>query len=432
MDEVHTKQAKLVSDLPQTEDWSVLKTPLWIKQKKIANRIVYQPMEGCDAEPDGRPSALTFRRYLRFAAGGPGISWLEAAAVMPEGRANPRQLQLNEHTLDDFKRLCDQIKETSMRENGYAPFVSIQLTHSGRQSKPDGIAAPLIAYRHDLFEKTRPAEDKDVVSDDYLRRLTEALIRGAELAEKAGFDSADIKCSHAYLVSELLSAYHREGAYGGSLENRTRVLREAVRGAVQRCGSEFVISSRLNIYDGFPYPWGFGVKDDGSLTPDYSEAIWLVQELKKEGLGLLNLTMGNPYVNPHVNRPYRKGGYIPDEVPMVGVERMLTGVRCVAAAVPELPVVASAMTYLGENAPSVAAGCIENGWFSLAGFGRMSFSYPNFAKDVCAGQLNPRYLCKVCSKCTELMRNGGTTGCVLYDSELYAPLYRKYVMKKEV
>lgn len=418
--------------LPKTEDWSVLKTPVMINRYNVPNRIVYQPMEGCDAESSGCPSALTLRRYQRFAAGGPGIIWIEATAVMPEGRANPRQLQLNETTLDDFKRLCELIKETSLRENGYAPFVSIQLTHSGRQSKPNGVPAPLIAYRHALFEKTRPADDRNVVTDDYLKQLTEALIHGAELAEKAGFDSADIKCSHAYLLSELLSAYNRTGLYGGSLENRTRLLREAIQGAVERCGKHFVVSSRLNIYDGFQYPWGFGVKPDAPPEPDYSEACWLVQSLQKEGLKLLNLTMGNPYVNPHVNRPYSKGSYVPDEEPMAGVVRMLTGIRTVAAAVPTLPIVSSAMSYLGASSPSVAAACIERGWFTFAGFGRMSFSYPNFAKDVCGGQLNARYLCKTCSKCTELMRNDGTTGCVLHDSEVYAPLYRNLVLKKEV
>lgn len=432
MSEITTKEQPHHDDIPCAETWDALKRPLRIGSKEIHNRIVYQPMEGCDGECDGTPGDLSIRRYKRFALGGPGVIWLEATAVLPEGRANPRQLMLNEKTLDSYKRLCGMIKESCLRENGFEPFVCVQLTHSGRQSRPNGTPEPLIAYHNELFEKARPVSSDRIVSDEYLRQVTDALIHGAELAEKAEFDAADIKCCHAYLLSELLSAYSREGSYGGSLENRTRVLREAVEGAVQRCGREFVISSRLNIYDGFPYPWGFGTEPDGSLTPNYAEACWLVRELQKGGLRLLDLTMGNPYVNPHVNRPYRKGPYVPPEPPMTGVERMLSGVRQVAAAVPELSVVASAMSYLGMDAPAAAAGCIEKGWFSLAGFGRMSFAYPDFAKDVCEkGHLDRWQICAACSKCTELMRNGGTTGCVLHDAQIYVPLYRNYVMEKE-
>lgn len=119
--------------------------------------------------------------------------------------------------------------------------------------------APLIAYNNPIFEKDPISSDR-IVTDDYLDRVGEAPVNGAVLAEKAGFDGVDIKCCHRYLNSELLSAYNREGRYGGSLENRTRLLRESVKGAIDSCASNFIVSSRLNVYDGFPHPYGFGVK----------------------------------------------------------------------------------------------------------------------------------------------------------------------------
>ena len=420
------------SKLPNNQDWTALRKTIKVGNKTVNNRIVYQAMEGCDGTSDGAPDTLTFRRYQRYSAGGPGVIWIEATSVVPEGRANPRQLYICKETLDDFKRLCEMIKETGLRENGYEPFVSVQLTHSGRHSKPNGVPEPIIAYRNPYFEKKVAVTDENIISDDELDRVSEAMVNGARLVEQAGFDSADIKACHGYLLCELLSAYDRPGKYGGSFENRTRLLRESITEAVKSCSSEFVISSRLNIYDGFPYPYGFGTKLGCGLDPDYSEAKQMVLDLANAGVGLFNLTMGNPYVNPHVNRPSKICPYTPDEPAIAGVARMLTGISEVANVVKDrVPVVCSGLSYLAEEAPNVAAGCVGEGWFDFAGFGREAFAYPNIAKDICAGTTpDKKKLCVTCSKCTELMRNGGTTGCIIRDADVYAPLYKQYVLKK--
>lgn len=426
------QEKEIFGNLPHIDDWSSLRQKATVGIRTISNRVAYQAMEGCDGTPDGKPDTLTKRRYGRFAAGGPGIIWIEATAVMKEGRANPRQLYLDENNLDDFAALCEHIKSICMKENGFEPFVAVQLTHSGRYSKPNGTPAPLIAVHNAVFEEKNPLSESCIVSDDYLDKLCEKLVNAAVLAERAGFDAADIKCCHRYLLSELCSAYERPGKYGGSFENRTRLLREAVAGARSACGSDFVIASRLNIYDGFAYPCGFGTKENGGIAPDYSEACRLAQILEEEGIGLLNLTMGNPYFNPHVNRPYKRGGYIPDEKPIEGVERMLTGIRTVAASLPgHTPVICSGLSYLGADSPDAAAACIADGWFDFAGFGRMAFANPQLANDICvAGSVDPKKSCMACSMCTELMRAGSVTGCIVRDSEIYRPLYQQYVMKK--
>ena len=81
--------------------------------REVHNRVLFQPMEGCDGTADGAVDELTRRRYLRFAEGSPGIIWFEATAVCNEGRANPRQLYINENTLDSFKDTVSQIKAKS-------------------------------------------------------------------------------------------------------------------------------------------------------------------------------------------------------------------------------------------------------------------------------------------------------------------------------
>lgn len=425
------QKAELNVSLPFTEDLSVLATPYSIGNKTFPNRLICQAMEGCDGTLEGSPDVLTKRRYERFAKGGAGLLWFEATAVMEEGRANPRQLYIHESNLDDFKREVERIKEIGLKENGYEPVLIMQATHSGRYSKPNGVPAPLIAYNNPIFEKDNPIPKNQIVTDEYVDTVKENLIKGALLAQKAGFDGVDIKACHRYLNSEFLSAYERDGKYGGSLENRTRLLRESIIGAMQVCDKEFIVSSRLNVYDGFASPYGFGVKTDGSLDFDPTEPIWLLQQLRDYGVKLLNISMGNPYFNPHVNRPFALGGYTPEEHPLQGVERILNGIATLKKAVPEIAYISSGITYLGVAAPNVTAAFIQQGGFDFAGFGRTVFAYPQFANDILKnGGMKKENLCICCSKCTELMRAGGTPGCIIKDKEVYAPLYKEFCTRK--
>lgn len=427
MDEFNKQNKELDTGLLFEQNTEILKTPLNICGKTVPNRLVCQAMEGCDGTADGSPDTLTKRRYERFAKGGAGLIWFEATAVMEEGRANPRQLYITENNVDDFKRQVEAIKETALKTNGYEPIVIMQATHSGRYAKPQGTPAPLIAYNNPIFEKDNPILSDRIVTDEYLDRVGEALVNGAKLAERAGFDGVDIKSCHRYLNSELLSAYNREGRYGGSFENRTRLLRESIKGAVENCSNSFIVSSRLNVYDGFPYPYGFGVKTDGSLDFDPTEPDLLIKELYKYGVRLLNITMGNPYFNPHVNRPYAQGGYQPPEHPLEGVARMLKGIAKLKKANPQMAMICSALSYLGVAAPNVAAAYIQAGGFDVAGFGRTIFAYPDFANDILRnGSMDKNKICICCSKCTEIMRTpGGTPGCVIRDQEVYKPIYQK-------
>ena len=427
MEDLKRQAAELGLDF-RCGDTAVLAQPCEVGARTAPNRLVCQAMEGCDGTPEGTPGELTVRRYRRLAEGGAGIIWFEATAVLEEARANPRQLWLNEKDLDAFKRQAEAIREDAFRANGYAPLLVIQLTHSGRYSKPHGTPEPLIAYHNPIFEKNTPIADERIVTDDYLDRVGEALVNAARLSAEAGFDGADIKCCHRYLNSELLSAYERSGRYGGTLENRTRLLRESIAGAMQVCPSEFLVSSRLNVYDGFPYPYGFGVSPEGGTDFDPAEPAALLAMLEKTGVKLLNITMGNPYFNPHVNRPFAVGPYTAPEAPLAGVARMLNGTAELKKAAPGIKLICSALSYLGTAAPEAAAGYIENGGFDFAGFGRTIFAYPDFARDILqTGEIKKEKCCVCCSKCSEIMRAGSTPGCVIRDAAVYGPIYRASV-----
>lgn len=418
--------------LPLSEDLSALQREVKIDSKTAANSIAIQPMEGCDGTADGRPAELTLRRYDRFARSGAGLIWAEAVAITPEGRANPRQLWLTRDNLDEYKKFVAGIKETCMRENGFEPVVIMQATHSGRYSKPEGVPAPLIAYNNPIFEGDKPIAAERILSDDYLYGLIDKFGASASLAEQAGFDGVDIKCCHRYLNSELLSAYTRKGDFGGSLENRTRLLRSGVAAAQAATGSDFIVTSRLNVYDGFAYPYGWGVREGEGTEVDLTEPLELVRVLHQEmGMKLLDVTIGNPYFNPHVNRPYDGGPYVPQEHPLEGVARMAHCVAEIQRANPALKVISSGLSYLRQFSANLAAGELENGVCSIAGFGREAFAYPDFPQDIFQkGAMEPNKCCIACGKCTELMRAGSTAGCVIRD-EVYLPIYRRDVQDKK-
>src|SRR5512143_2924636 len=108
LDQLRQRIGELALALDVTEDLSPLLDPLQVGRYALPNRMVVLPMEGCDGTAEGAPDELTFRRYRRFAGGGAGLLWVEATAVVPEGRANPRQLWLNERSVDGFARMVEE------------------------------------------------------------------------------------------------------------------------------------------------------------------------------------------------------------------------------------------------------------------------------------------------------------------------------------
>lgn len=429
-EQIEARLAELGLTLPYAAELSALARPQHAGPLALPNAVAIHPVEGCDGSAQGAPEGLTRRRYERFARGGAGLIWEEATAVVHEGRANPRQLWLHEGTAGEFAALIDLIHASAADEFGaeHRPVVVAQLTHSGRYSKPEGIAAPIIAYRHPVLDPRHGLpEDYPVISDEELDRLQDAYVAAARVARDAGFDAVDVKACHGYLLYELLSAFTRDGSrYGGSYENRTRMVREVVA-RIRDEVPGIAIVSRLSVYDAMPFPHGFGMAPDGSMEPDLSEPVRLIAELAELGVCLVNVAYGSPYYNPHVERPYDTheiGGYIPAEHPLADIATMVEIHRDVAAQV-DMPLVATGFTWLREFSPYVAAALVEAGEAVSAGWGRMALAHPDFAREIIEqGALTPTKLCICCSSCTQIMRDGGRSGCVVRDHEVYEPIFR--------
>ncbi len=412
-----------------------LNQPLQLEDRTIGNRFCALPMEGWDCLEDGRPSELTKRRWERFGSSGAKLIWGgEACAVSCEGKGNPRQLMISEHSLTDIAEMREGLIETHRRKFGRSDdlFVGLQLTHSGRYAWPE----PKIVYNHPVLDVELGLEkDYPPLTDEQIKQVIRQFIEAAKLAEKAGFDFVDIKHCHGYLGHEFLSAETIAGSFGGSFENRTRFLTEIISG-IRAETKGLKIGVRLSVFDFVPfrkgqdgvgqpcrisgdYPFAFGADRTGQGI-DLTETIKLLDLLAGLDVELACATAGSPYYNPHITRPAMSpscGGYLPPEDPLVGVARLINAAAELKSQRPNMIIVGSAYTYLQQWLPNVAQAVIASKMADSIGLGRMILAYPDIVDDILNSRaLDKRRICLADSDCSTASRNGLVSGCYTRDS----------------
>jgi NADPH2 dehydrogenase len=404
----------------------------------IGNRICVLPMEGWDGTMDGRPTEFTLRRWRRFGSSGAKLIWGgEAVAVRPDGRANPNQLMINEQTLADLTALREALVASHLGRTDDL-LIGLQLTHSGRFARPTdkNRLEPQILYRHPLLDrKFGLPPGHALMSDDDIARLVDDYVAAARLAQRAGFCFVDIKHCHGYLGHEFLSAVDRPGRYGGSLENRTRFLREIVAG-IRANVPGLEIGVRVSAFDFVPFRPGpdrvgepepfegdtYRYAFDGNGTGvgiDLAEPRAFLDVLASLDIHLVCTTGGSPYYNPHIQRPAifpPSDGYLPPEDPLAGVARQIAVTAALKQHRPDLLIVGSAYSYLQEWLPHVAQHVVRTGQADFVGLGRMMLPYPDWCADVLAGRpLQRKRICRTFSDCTTAPRNGLVSGCYPLD-----------------
>lgn len=423
---------------------SPLAAPMQVGGVAVGNRWCIHPMEGWDANRDGSPSEFTLRRWRNFGRSGAKLIWGgEAAAVQPDGRANPNQTLATPDNRAGLSALLAELHVGHREQTGSLDelLVGLQLTHSGRFCKPadHGRWAPRIAYHHPLLDekfKIDPHDRGVVLSDDELERLIDDYVAAARLAAEVGFQFVDVKACHGYLLHELLSARVRPGRFGGDLAGRSRVLLtviERIRSEIP----ELLIGVRLSVFDTvpyrtsrevgepmayaglLPYEYGFGVDAADPLRFDLAEPIELMRTLAARGVAAINVTCGSPYYTPHMQRPAifpPSDGYQPPEDPLVGVCRQIAATRQCKAALPDVPLVGTGYSYLQDYLPHAAQAAVRNGWVDFVGLGRMVLSYPELPHDaLAAGKLQRKLVCRTFSDCTTAPRHGLISGCYPLD-----------------
>ena len=430
---------------------SPLRQPLSRAGITLANRIAIQPMEGWDATRDGNISESMLRRWHRLGTSGAKLIWgCEAAAVSHAGRANPNQLMVSAHTLKGLQQLRTALVEGHRETAGSDKdlLIGLQLTHSGRYCRPNEHAKPepRILYRHPILDRRLGlTADYPLLTDGEIGEIIADFVRAAHVAREAGFDFVDIKHCHGYLGHEFLSAHTRAGKYGGSLENRTRFLKETVDG-IRTNVPGLQIGVRVSIFDTVPftadparsstgklgpgipenyanlvpYRWGFGVDPSDPTKPDLAEGEQFLALLEKMQIHLVNVTAGSPYYNPHIQRPALyppSDGYQPPEDPLIGVARQMDATRRMKQKFPALIFMGTAYTYLQDYLPHVAQAALRAGWVDLIGLGRMALTYSEILWDASEGNtVQHKRVCRTFSDCTTAPRKGLPSGCYPLDS----------------
>lgn len=273
---------------------SRLMSPFSLRELTLRNRAVVAPM--CQySSVDGFANDWHLVHLGRFGIGGFGLVLLEATAILPEGRISYADLGLwkDEH-IAPLSRIVDFL-------HAQGTAVGVQLAHAGRKAStpvswngPDQLATPeqqeALGYQHWRPVAPSPvihADDPnfqtpDALDPEGIRRVIEGFVAAARRADEAGFDTVEIHAAHGYLLNQFLSplANHRNDEYGGSRENRMRLVLEVVTAvrAVWPQGKPLLV--RLSISDNSADGW------------QVEDSVVLARELKSLGVDAIDCSSG--------------------------------------------------------------------------------------------------------------------------------------------
>ncbi|MFF0816720.1 NADH:flavin oxidoreductase [Rhodococcus sp. NPDC003318] len=373
----------------------------------LRNRIIKS------ATFEGRtPNALVTDDLIEFhrrpSAGGVGMTTVAYCAVAPEGRTEYGQLWMRPEVVPGLRRLTDAV-------HAEGAAASAQIGHAGpvANAKSNGLTAlaPSASFNPMSMKVTRAATIDDIA------RITAAHADAARIAIEGGFDAVEIHFGHNYFASSFLSPKlnHRKDSYGGSLENRARMVRETALAVREAVGDRIAVLAKLNMDDGVP--GGFWI----------DEAIAVARWLEADGgLDALELTMGSSLLNPMylfrgdapvhefaeaMTQPVVKLG-----VKMVGRQFiraypyeplfMLEQARQIRAAVTMPLVLLGGVTDKAGMDTAMAEG------FEFVAMARALLREPDLVNRIAADE-RARSLCIHCNKCMPTIFSGAR--CVLVD-----------------
>ena len=264
---------------------SLLYSPFKIKGLTLRNRIVVSPM--CQySSIDGMANDWHLVHLGSRAVGGAGLIMTEAASVLPEGRISPDDLGIwkNEH-IEPLKRITDFIREQGAKS-------AIQLAHAGRKAS----TAPPWEGRYQVDASNRgwqtvapspipfnedDSEPKELTIEE-IQTVIEAFATAAKRSIEAGFDTIEIHAAHGYLINQFLSPLtnERNDEYGGSFENRVRLLLEVTRAIHNVIPDEMPLFVRISAHE-----WAEG-------GHSIEESVKVVKLLKENGADLIDCSSG--------------------------------------------------------------------------------------------------------------------------------------------
>ncbi|VVE33029.1 2,4-dienoyl-CoA reductase [Pandoraea iniqua] len=287
-------------------------TPLTLPNgTTIPNRLAKAAMEENMADADHAPSDALLRLYDAWARGGAGLILTGNVMIDAQAMTGPNGVVLQDDAhLERFRRWADTARAQGAQ-------IWMQLNHPGRQMQsalgqptvaPSAVALDLgsLSKRFAVPRELTPADIADVQA---------RFVRSAELADRAGFNGVQIHAAHGYLLSQFLSPLtnKRQDAWGGSLENRARLLIDVVRAVRQAVSPGFAVAVKLNSAD----------FQRGGFSADDAKRV--VELLNPLGVDLVELS-GGSYEAPAMQGQARDGRTLAREAYFLEFARDITAV----------------------------------------------------------------------------------------------------------
>ena len=243
--------------------------PLNLGGIRFSNRIIRSATFEGMADDSGRPQKELSQLYSNLAKGGAGAIMTSFTGVEPRGKAVAYMNMIDRDDLiDDYREITSQVHQ-------YETPVIMQITHAGRQTSASvagGQPVSSSALRDKLFFRDKPR----ALAENEISLIIEQFINAIERAQKAGFDGVQVQASHGFLLSQFLTPYmnKRKDSWGGSTENRFRIVRKIICGAKERLG-DYPILAKINGFDG---------QKNGMTTDEAARISILLQESGCDGI----------------------------------------------------------------------------------------------------------------------------------------------------
>lgn len=356
---------------------SLLFSPLEIGNLRLQNRIVLPPMATFGHKPQagtGFVADSTVEHYREVAQSRPGLMIVESTAVQPKNPRGTEQLGIwCDEQIEGHRRIVEAI-------HAYDVPCLLQIQTSGVTGKNEPNPMTVSAYDSDMTG--RYIKGREMTLDE-IHAVQERFVSSAERAQKAGYEGVELHAAHGYFLCQTLSPLvnKRTDCYGGSVENRARIITEISEEIVRRCGKDFFLAIRMGVND-----------------PDPDMTVQYIQVLKQSGISLFDLSRGFLEFDRQEN-PLE----VPDDFPY---SRLVYGAKLVKEKV-DVPIVFVG----GLFTPELAEGALQAGAGDLAAIGRNYLIEPKWAEKARKGEPIQRcFDCKVCqwfgdrSKCPAVQK----------------------------
>lgn len=386
----------------------LLLSPIKIGAKVSPNRFLIQPMECTDADEEGNPSELTYKRYENLFKGEAGVVVLEAISITDRSHSRLNQLMIMKRNLEPLTKFVKHLKAI----NPNAIFL-FQLTHSGELSNPE--------FSKRVSVKPLPTFKSEILTEEELDRIFDDFVLAAQITHDAGADGIDMKLCHGYLGSQILRPYNdRKWKYGGPWEKRRQFafdLYEQIQKAVN--DKNFLIGSKVSVWEGFP--GGFGTVGPDSPIFDPTEPIDLVKGLEERGAQYFIQSAGSPSITVSLTQADKGAPYFA-YLHQYYAKLMRDNLK------KETVVIGSnyssfrdgrnklcAVTEEDSNLFAYGATNIKRGYVDMVALGRQSFADPLLPLKYREGRDAEINWCSVCDNCLELLIRQKPIGCCTYN-----------------